>query len=53
MSAIKNNPDINLYYSDTDSALVDEYLPSEMVDNKAIGKWKTRIRVYIFLFSRS
>ena len=40
MSTLKNRDDINLYYTDTDSVFIDEYLPNDMVDNKIIGKWK-------------
>jgi DNA polymerase type B, organellar and viral len=34
MSIFKNNPDFNLYYSDTDSAVIDKALPIDMVGNK-------------------
>ena len=40
MTFFKNNPNINLYYSDTDSAYVDSPLPDELVDNKTLGKVK-------------
>ena len=39
MSTIKNNPNFNLYYSDTDSAVVDRPLPSYMVGG-ALGQFK-------------
>jgi hypothetical protein len=39
MSTIKNNPDFNLYYSDTDSAIVDRPLPQFMVGS-ALGQFK-------------
>jgi hypothetical protein len=39
MSSLKNNPNYNLYYSDTDSAVVDRPLPSELV-GKEIGLFK-------------
>jgi hypothetical protein len=39
MSYFKNNPLFNLYYSDTDSAVVDRPLPSYMVGD-AIGQFK-------------
>jgi hypothetical protein len=34
MSFFKNNPDFELYYSDTDSAVIDKALPSFMVGSK-------------------
>jgi len=40
MSQFKNNPDFNLYYSDTDSAYIDRPLPEHMVNNKILGKMK-------------
>ena len=39
MTVLKNNPDFNLYYSDTDSGIVDKPLPSFMVGNK-LGQFK-------------
>src|ERR1700753_46407 len=39
MSLIKNNPLSNLYYSDTDSAIIDRPLPSHMVGS-ALGQFK-------------
>jgi len=39
MSYFKNNTNFNLYYSDTDSAVIDQPLPLEMVGNK-IGQVK-------------
>ena len=39
MSTIKNNPNFNLYYSDTDSAVTDRPLPSFMVGS-ALGQFK-------------
>ena len=39
MSIFKNNPLFNLYYSDTDSGVVDAPLPSEMVGPE-LGKMK-------------
>ena len=39
MSEVKNNLAIKLYYTDTDSIFIDSYLPADMVDNKALGKW--------------
>ena len=40
MSQFKNNPDFNLYYSDTDSAYVDRPLPDHLVSNTEVGKLK-------------
>jgi hypothetical protein len=34
MSYFKNNPNINLYYSDTDSAVIDKPLPDYMIGTK-------------------
>ena len=39
MSYFKNNPNFNLYYSDTDSAVIDKELPSFMVGG-ALGQFK-------------
>jgi hypothetical protein len=39
MSCLKNNPDFNLYYSDTDSGVTDRPLPSHMV-GKELGQFK-------------
>ena len=40
MSKVKNNPNITIYYSDTDSIYISEYLPNHLVDKKILGKWK-------------
>jgi hypothetical protein len=40
MSQFKNNPLINLYYSDTDSIYVDKPLPDYLIDSKVLGKLK-------------
>ncbi len=40
MSQFKNNPDFNLYYSDTDSAYIDKPLPDHLVHSKDLGKMK-------------
>ena len=40
MSQFKNNPNFNLYYSDTDSGFFDKPLPDHLVDSKALGKMK-------------
>ena len=39
MSYFKNNPDFNLYYSDTDSGVIDRPLPGHMV-GKELGQFK-------------
>ena len=39
MSYFKNNPNFNLYYSDTDSAAIDKELPESMIGN-ALGQFK-------------
>nr|YP_009690413.1 DNA polymerase family B [Coniferiporia sulphurascens]QEG57193.1 DNA polymerase family B [Coniferiporia sulphurascens] len=40
MSQFKNNPQYNLYYSDTDSIFIDKPLDPSFVDDKTIGKLK-------------
>nr|YP_009487229.1 hypothetical protein [Russula abietina]AWB36131.1 hypothetical protein [Russula abietina] len=40
MTQFKNNPDFNLYYSDTDSIFIDKPLHDHMVDSKVLGKMK-------------
>jgi hypothetical protein len=40
MSQFKNNPNINLYYSDTDSIYTDSDLDKSLIDNKILGKLK-------------
>jgi DNA polymerase elongation subunit (family B) len=40
MSQFKNNPNINLYYTDTDSVYVDKPLHEELVDSKTLGLLK-------------
>jgi DNA polymerase type B, organellar and viral len=40
MSQFKNNSDINLYYTDTDSVYVDKPLPDHLIDSKILGKLK-------------
>lgn len=40
MSIFKNNPNFNLYYSDTDSAYIDKELDQSLVSNSEIGKMK-------------
>jgi hypothetical protein len=40
MSQFKNNPNFNLFYSDTDSVYIDKPLPDELVSSKVLGKMK-------------
>lgn len=40
MTQFKNNPDFNLYYSDTDSSYIDKKLPDHMVSSTILGKMK-------------
>ena len=40
MSQFKNNPNFNLYYSDTDSIYIDRPLPDEFISNTILGKMK-------------
>lgn len=40
MTQFKNNPNFNLYYSDTDSIYIDRALPENLVDSKSLGKMK-------------
>jgi hypothetical protein len=40
MTQFKNNPDFNLFYSDTDSVYIDSTLPNELVNSKLLGKMK-------------
>lgn len=40
MSEFKNNPDIKLFYTDTDSAYVQGALPDRLVSNTILGKFK-------------
>jgi DNA polymerase type B, organellar and viral len=40
MSQFKNNPDLILYYSDTDSVFINKPLPDYLVDNKILGLMK-------------
>jgi DNA polymerase elongation subunit (family B) len=40
MSQFKNNPDYNLYYTDTDSIYIDKPLNDSLVNNKILGKMK-------------
>jgi hypothetical protein len=50
MSFFKNNPDFKLYYSDTDSIVINKPLPSDMVGN-ALGQFKLEhvIKKAVFL----
>jgi hypothetical protein len=40
MSQFKNNPDFNLYYSDTDSIYIDKPLDESFISNTILGKLK-------------
>jgi hypothetical protein len=40
MSQFKNNPKINLYYTDTDSIYTDSDIDPDLIDNKELGKLK-------------
>jgi hypothetical protein len=40
MSQFKNNPDFNLFYTDTDSIYIDKPLSDEFINSKVLGKMK-------------
>lgn len=40
MSQFKNNPDIKLYYSDTDSVFTEKPLPDNLIDDTKLGLLK-------------
>jgi len=40
MSQFKNNPNINLYYTDTDSVYTDSNIDKSLIDPKTLGKLK-------------
>jgi hypothetical protein len=40
MSQFKNNPEFNLYYTDTDSIYIDKELPKDLISDKELGKMK-------------
>jgi hypothetical protein len=40
MSQFKNNPNFNLYYTDTDSAYIDRPFPKHLVNSKVLGLMK-------------
>jgi hypothetical protein len=40
MSIFKNNPNINLYYTDTDSIFTDSDIDESLIDSKVLGKLK-------------
>lgn len=44
MSLVKNNPNFNLYYSDTDGAVIDKPLPVSLVGNK-LGQFKLEYEI--------
>lgn len=51
MSQFKNNPEFNLYYSDTDSIYIDKALTSDLISKTELGKMKLKniIEKSIFL----
>lgn len=50
MSQFKNNPNYNLYYSDTDSIIIDRELPKDLVNiNLGFMKLENKIKKGIFL----
>ena len=49
MSQFKNNPDYTVFYSDTDSLIVDKYLPEDVVDNKKLGLYKLEDEYLLFI----
>jgi hypothetical protein len=51
MSQFKNNPDYNLYYSDTDSVYIDKPFSEDLVNSKVLGRMKLEyiIKKGIFL----
>ena len=44
MSLIKNNPNFNLYYSDTDSIVIDKKLPDNLISDE-LGKFKLEYEI--------
>ena len=40
MTQFKNNPDLKLYYSDTDSIFTDKPLPDYLVNETRLGSFK-------------
>jgi hypothetical protein len=40
MTQFKNNPEINLYYTDTDSVYTDSNINDSFIDEKILGKLK-------------
>ena len=49
MSQFKNKENLTLFYSDTDSLFVDNYLPESVVDNKKLGLYKLEAEYFIFI----
>lgn len=43
MTQFKNNPNFNLFYTDTDSIYIDKKLPEELVSNNELGKLKLEL----------
>lgn len=48
MSQYKNSKDFNLFYSDTDSIIIDKPLPNELVDKKTLGLMKLESKYTFF-----
>jgi hypothetical protein len=51
MSQFKNNPDFNLFYTDTDSIYIDKQLSEDLVSNTELGKMKleNKLKKSIFI----
>jgi len=50
MSQFKNNPNYNLYYSDTDSIYIDKELDDSLVSNNILGKMKLEATIIKAIF---
>ena len=50
MSKLKNNPDMTLYYSDTDSVYVDKPLDDSLVSSTELGKLKLENKITEAIF---
>ena len=48
MSKFKNSKDFNLFYSDTDSIIIDKQLPDDLVDSKILGLMKLESKYTFF-----
>ena len=49
MSQFKNHETLTLFYSDTDSLFVDDYLPSSFVESKKLGLYKLEAEYFLFI----